>query len=152
MTLEQRLIALARVIGGDIKALASRALPYQTGAWTPSVQNATGYAFREGRFTRLGNLVFIEGAFDLDSRKVGGPLIAGLPFPAHPDAPSGGIHIHQYRAARAFSILTGEVIPGTSILQVLAAPAPRPSTTLSTCANTFGKTGSLSFSGHYTIA
>ena len=150
MTLEQRLIALARVIGGDIKALASRALPYQTGAWTPSVQNATGYAFREGRFTRLGNLVFIEGVFELDSRKVGGPLIAGLPFPAHADAPAGGIHIHQYRAARAFSFLTGEVIPGTSILQVLAAP--RPSTTLSTCANTFGKTGALSFSGHYTIA
>ena len=150
MTLEQRLIALARAIGGDIKALASRALPYQTGVWTPSVQNATGYAFREGRFTRLGNLVFIEGAFELDSRKVGGPLIAGLPFTAHPDAPSGGIHIHQYRTARAFSSLTGEVIPGTAVLEVRGVT--RSSTTLSSYANTFGKTGALSFSGHYTIA
>jgi hypothetical protein len=28
------------VIGEDIKALASRSSPYQTGAWTPSVQSA----------------------------------------------------------------------------------------------------------------
>ncbi len=150
MTLEQRLIALARVIGGDIKALASRALPYQTGDWTPSVQNATGYAFREGRFTRLGNLVFIEGAFELDSRKVGGPLIAGLPFPAHPDAPSGGLLIHQYQTARALVHLSGDVIPGTSVFQMRGAT--RSSTSLSTYANTFGKTGALSFSGRYTIA
>ena len=150
MTLEQRLIALARAMGADIKALASRALPYQTGIWTPKVQNATGYAFQAGRYTRLGNQVFIEGAFELDSRQAGGPLIAGLPFPAHPDAPAGGLLIHQYQTARPFVHLSAEVIPGTSVFQLRGAT--RSSTSLSTYANTFGNTGALSFSGHYTIA
>jgi hypothetical protein len=150
MTLEQRIIALAQAIGVDIKAQASQRIEYATGLWTPSVQNATGYQSRAGRYTRIGQQVFLEGEFQLDSTKTGGFLIEGLPYPAHPEAPAGGIHVHQYQTARAFAAVTGEIIPGTSTFQVLAATGP--STSLSTYANTFGKTGALSFSGHYTIA
>ena len=150
MTLEQRIIALAQAIGVDIKAQAAQRIVYETGIWTPSVQNATGYQSRAGRYTRIGQQVFIEGAFQIDSRKVEGALIEGLPYPAHPDGPAGGIHVHQYQTARAFAAVTGEIMPGTSTIQVLAATGP--STSLSPYANTFGKTGSLSFSGHYTIA
>jgi hypothetical protein len=150
MTLEQRIIALAQAIGMDIKAQASQRIEYATGLWTPSVQNATGYQSRSGRYTRIGQQVFIEGTFQLDSSKTGGGLIEGLPYPAHPEAPAGGIHIHQYQTARAFAAVTGEIMPGASTIQILAATGP--STSLSTYANTFGKTGALSFSGHYTIA
>ena len=150
MTLEQRIIALAQAIGVDIRALASQGLGTETGVWTPSVQAATGYLSRSGRYTRIGKLVFIEGAFVLNSSKNGGPVIAGLPFPAHPEAPSAGIHVHQFKSARNFVALTGEVLPGTSTFQVLAATGG--ATSLSTFANTFGTQGSLNFSGHYTIA
>jgi len=150
MTLEQRIIALAQAIGVDIRALASQGLGSETGVWTPSVQNATGYLSRSGRYTRLGKQVFIEGAFVLDSTKNGGFVIAGLPFPAHPEAPSAGIHIHQFKSARNFVVMTGEVLPGTSTFQVLAATGG--ATTLTTFANTFGTQGYLNFSGHYTIA
>jgi hypothetical protein len=150
MTLEQRIIALAQAIGVDIRALASQGLGSESGVWVPSVQAATGYLSRSGRYTRLGKLVFIEGAFVLDSTKNGGPVIAGLPFPAHPNAPSAGIHIHQFKSARNFVALTGEVLPGTSTFQVLAATGG--ATSLTTFANTFGTQGSLNFSGRYTIA
>ena len=150
MTLEQRIVALAQAIGVDIRALASQGLGTETGVWTPSVQAATGYLSRSGRYTRIGKLVFIEGAFVLNSSKNGGPVIAGLPFPAHPEAPSAGIHVHQFKSARNFVALTGEVLPGTSTFQVLAATGG--ATSLSTFANTFGTQGSLNFSGHYTIA
>lgn len=150
MTLEQRIIALAQAIGVDIRALASQGLATETGVWTPSAQNATGYLSRSGRYTRIGKLVFIEGAFVLDSTKNGGFVISGLPFPAHPGAPSAGIHIHQFKSARNFVAITGEVLPGTSTFQVLAATGG--ATTLTTFANTFGTQGSLNFSGHYTIA
>ena len=150
MTLEQRIIALAQAIGVDIRALASQGLATETGVWTPSAQNATGYLSRSGRYTRIGKLVFIEGAFVLDSTKNGGFVISGLPFPAHPGAPSAGIHIHQFKSARNFVAMTGEVLPGTSTFQVLAATGG--ATTLTTFANTFGTQGSLNFSGHYTIA
>ena len=150
MTLEQRIIALAQAIGMDIKAQAAQRIVYETGIWTPSVQNATGYQSRAGRYTRIGQQVFIEGAFVLDSSKNGGFLIAGLPFPAQSAAPTGGIHVHQYKTARNFVALTGEVLPGTTTFQMLAATGG--STSLTTFANTFGTQGSLAFSGHYTIA
>ena len=150
MTLEQRIIALAQAIAVDIRALASPGLGSETGVWTPSVQNATGYLRRSGRYTRLGKQVFIEGAFVLDSTKNGGFVISGLPFPAHPDAPSAGIHIHQFKSARNFVALTGEVLPGTSTFQVLAATGG--ATSLTPFANTFGTQGALAFSGRYTIA
>jgi len=150
MTLEQRIIALAQAIGMDMKAQAAQRIVYETGIWTPSVQNATGYQSRAGRYTRIGQQVFIEGAFVLDSSKNVGFLIAGLPFPAQSAAPTGGIHVHQYKTARNFVALTGEVLSGTTTFQMLAATGG--STSLTTFANTFGTQGSLAFSGHYTIA
>ena len=150
MTLEQRIVALAQAIGVDIRALASQGLGTETGSWLPSVQNATGYLSRSGRYTRIGPQVFIEGAFVLNSSKNGGFLIAGLPFPAQSAAPTGGIHVHQYKTARTFVALTGEVLPGTATFQMLAATGE--ATSLMTFANTFGTQGSLAFSGHYTIA
>jgi hypothetical protein len=148
MTLEQRIIALAQAIGVDIRTLTTQGS--ESGLWLPSVQFATGYLSRSGRFTRIGKQVFIEGAFVLDSTKNGGFVISGLPFPAHPDVPSAGIHIHQFKSARNFVALTGEVLPGTATFQVLAATGG--ATSLTTFANTFGTQGSLNFSGRYTIA
>ena len=150
MTLEQRIIALAQAIGVDIRALASQDLEHEAGLWTPSVQAATGYLSRSGRYTRIGTQVFIEGAFVLDSTKNGGYLIDGLPFPSHSQAPSAGIHVHQFKIARNVVAVTGEVLPGTSSFQVLVATGG--ATTLTTLANTFGTQGSLNFTGRYTIA
>lgn len=150
MTLVECLTALVQAVGVDIQAHAAQLIAYETGSWTPSVQNATGYQARVGRYTRIGNKVFIEGYVRLDSTANGGPVIAGLPFMAQANEPAGGVQIITFNTARAFTAITGQVLPNTTTLQILAATSA--STSLATYANTFGKTGSLSFAGHYTAA
>jgi hypothetical protein len=62
---------------------------YQEGTWTPELSAAgtppTGvaYAFRLGRYTRIGNKVFCQMGFYLSSKGTGGSgavVISGLPF------------------------------------------------------------------------
>jgi hypothetical protein len=46
MTLVECLTALVQAVGVDIQAHAAQLIAYETGSWTPSVQNATGYQAR----------------------------------------------------------------------------------------------------------
>ena len=66
MTLEQRIIALAQAIVVDIRALASQGLGSESGVWLPSVQAATGYLSRSGRYTvslRSSQIDYTVGAW-----------------------------------------------------------------------------------------
>ena len=68
---------------------------YEEGTWTPSIRNGTqnrnpGYTFQNGKYTRIGNQVFISGGVLLSSNNTSAPIdnliITGLPFatPAQP--------------------------------------------------------------------
>ncbi len=58
---------------------------YETGVWTPSLlagYTSPSYGFREGRYTKVGNLVYICGALRVQggSTTGAGVQIGGLPF------------------------------------------------------------------------
>lgn len=63
---------------------------YETGTWTPTLGGGwTG--FSEGRYTKVGNLVYIYGAFDAVTALNAGSTttISGLPFTSTQNPPSG---------------------------------------------------------------
>lgn len=54
---------------------------YETGSWTPSLGGTATYGFQSGRYTKIGNSVFIQGAVTVTSLGTGSAsTITGLPF------------------------------------------------------------------------
>lgn len=63
---------------------------YEEGTWTPTLGGGwTG--FSEGRYTKVGNLVYVYGAFDAVTALNAGSTttISGLPFTSTQNPPSG---------------------------------------------------------------
>jgi hypothetical protein len=75
----------SRIIGGV--AFGNEALEdYDEGSWTPVLTGASGgsytYDAQNGRYTRIGNLMFVSGYLDIATTSVsptGSLLISGLP-------------------------------------------------------------------------
>ena len=54
---------------------------YQTGTWTPSVGGTASYLVQSGSYTKIGNLVYIQGRININVLGTGsGNTISGLPF------------------------------------------------------------------------
>jgi hypothetical protein len=83
--------------GGDIQVSSGITFPatqvaksdantlddYEEGTWTPSLGGDTTYYTQTGRYTKVGNLVFIRGNLHINLRGTGSQSqISGLPFSA----------------------------------------------------------------------
>lgn len=54
---------------------------YETGTWTPSLGGNTTYVTQDGTYTRVGNLVHVEGKIIVNVLGTGSPTtVSGLPF------------------------------------------------------------------------
>ena len=64
---------------------------YEEGTWTPTLGGTATYAFRNGYYTRIGNVVNVS--FDIGVTLIGTgdtQFISGLPFAQSNNAPQGG--------------------------------------------------------------
>lgn len=69
---------------------------FPTGTWTPESTFATGYNLQEGRYTRIGNKVFIEGAIGISTASGASNTITGLPYTSNSSEPRGSITVYQW--------------------------------------------------------
>ena len=78
---------------------------YEEGTWTPSVGGTATYTFQVGQYTKIGNLVYINGFIQINAIGTGATTtITGLPFaPANPSGSDASISI-GYFASGATSV------------------------------------------------
>lgn len=125
---------------------------YEEGFWTPGIGGNATYVNQLGRYTKIGNKVFIECFVEISSKGTGsGDDIFGLPFITNPAAgPLGTVAVGFYsNSITAFSYLSATIGQnGTAInLRFVAAGggggmgAP----------NFFQNGTAIFLSGHYTV-
>jgi hypothetical protein len=92
-------------------------LEIEQGTWTPTLYGGTTsgspvYSIRQGRYMRIGNLVYLSGRIDITSKGgLAGPIrISGLPF-------AGNNNITQNINVSEYYYLTFNGIPILQILQ-----------------------------------
>lgn len=67
---------------------------YEEGTWTPSVGGSATYTSQSGTYTKIGNMVYIQGLLQINSLGTGSSsTISGLPFSASGSEPSSTIHV-----------------------------------------------------------
>jgi hypothetical protein len=74
---------------------------YEEGTWTPTLGGTTTYLKQLGRYTKIGNKVFIEGVLEvnaINSPTYTGDLI-GLPFTTNAAEPQGTISVGYWAAS-----------------------------------------------------
>jgi hypothetical protein len=78
---------------------------YEEGTWTPSVGGTATYTFQVGQYTKIGNLVYINGFIQINAIGTGATTtITGLPFtPSNPAGSDASISI-GYFASGATSV------------------------------------------------
>jgi hypothetical protein len=89
---------------------------YEEGTWTPVIGGSATYGNREGRYTKIGNLVMLTGRINISSRGTGSQNeITGLPFTAASiTANYGGSRAFFTSLATSVVSLTPIVEPGTT--------------------------------------
>src|SRR3990167_6781 len=56
---------------------------YEEGTWTPAVGGTATYTTQNGRYTKIGHMVFVSAQFEINVLGTGSTtLISGLPFPS----------------------------------------------------------------------
>ena len=76
---------------------------YEEGTWSPTASTGLSYGFQEGRYVKIGTLVFASFDIDCDSVSASGNILGNLPFTtANTTANFGIVNIGYYS-----SITTG---------------------------------------------
>ena len=96
---------------------------YAKGLWTPSIGGTAAYTYNVGRYTRIGNRVFITCDIAVSSLGTGSTTdISGLPFPATENS-----FANQYilaarvnNAATAIVYVVGVIDGGTSVIKLFS--------------------------------
>ncbi len=123
---------------------------YEEGTWTPGVGGTATYGLRTGRYTKIGNKVFFEGAFQVAVLGTGSTGdIAGLPFTTNGTDPQGTISVGYWAAtAQAFAYVSATLgSNGTSINMRGSTGAANALGAL----NFFTNGTAIYFSGQYTV-
>lgn len=72
---------------------------YEEGTWSPTASTGLSYGHQEGRYVRIGTLVFASFDIDLDSVSASGNIMGGLPFTvANTEAHFGIVNVGYYSA------------------------------------------------------
>jgi hypothetical protein len=123
---------------------------YEEGTWTPSIGGSATYINQFGRYTKIGNKVFIEGFIEINVLGTGSTgNISGLPFSSIATSPLGTASVGFFAgAAGAVAYLSATI--ATSSTQVsLRHVAPGGGTAMG--ATTFFANGAaLFFTANYT--
>ena len=94
-----RILASGGITFNGDTATANALDDYEEGTWTPVYQSGGGsltvnaYSIQEGRYTKIGNMVYVEGGIraNVTNNSTGSWDIGGLPFTAVNDTNSSGI-------------------------------------------------------------
>jgi len=108
---------------------------YEEGSWTPSVGGTATYTTQLGRYTKIGNKVFIEGVIAINTIGTGSVGdISGLPFTTNASSPLGSISVGFYS------------VSATSITYISATlAASQNNINLRVAGNAGGSMGSVTF-------
>jgi hypothetical protein len=94
---------------------------YEEGTWTPSVGGTATYYVQDGRYTKIGRMVFIQAKIQINVLGTGSTTtISGLPFTASstPLATVGtGAVAYFGTLATAVTTLSACSVPGTATVQ-----------------------------------
>jgi hypothetical protein len=121
---------------------------YEEGTWTPSLGGTATYSFQSGRYTKIGNSVFIQGALTVTLLGTGSAsTITGLPF-ASSSAQRIALGSMAYYGsiASATITMTPWVDNGTTSIQFVGNSA---SATGSGSVSPFANSAFVQFSGCY---
>jgi hypothetical protein len=124
---------------------------YEEGTWTPGLGGNTTYSKQLGRYTKIGNKVFIEGVVVVNA--INTPVstgdIFGLPFTSNVAEPQGTISVGYWASAA-----TAYVYVGATIAQNGTAINLRGGTGAGTALNAlnfFTNGTAIYFTGQYTV-
>jgi hypothetical protein len=124
---------------------------YEEGSWTPIVGGTATYLVQSGRYTKIGNKVFIEATLQINVIGTGNQTdIGGLPFATNSSSyPQGTISVGYISASAVSLVYIGATIgPGGTAVNLRG---------LTAAGSNFGALAALGsttviyFSGQYTV-
>jgi len=122
---------------------------YEEGTWTPSLGGNTTYNNQEGKYTKIGNTVFIEGHLNINVLGTGSvSTISGLPFTA--GATFEGAATITYFAGLAVNVIQPVIAinANNTNMSVLSRTTAG---TGSAYVNIFGNSARIYFAGYYFV-
>lgn len=123
---------------------------YEEGTWTPSLGGSTTYSAQVGTYTKIGNIVYIEGHFVVTTLGTGSTsIISGLPFTVKATEPRGAISVGYFASLALSVIYIGGVFKlSDTKIEIYSTTAASASVS---AAAVFGNGATIYFSGHYTV-
>jgi hypothetical protein len=122
---------------------------YEEGSWTPSVGGTATYTAQSGRYTKIGNKVFIEGIITINTIGTGSVGdISGLPFTTNASSPLGSISVGYYSvSATSITYISATLALGQNNINLRVAGNAGGSMGAVTF---FQNSASIYFTGQYT--
>jgi hypothetical protein len=124
---------------------------YEEGTWTPSVGGSATYAAaNSGRYTRIGNVVHVEGILEINVLGTGSVLdISGLPFTSNASNPGGAVTVGYWAGmSTPLVYLAGAIANNSSVISMRYAIT---SATSLSFAGVFANGSRIDFTGSYTV-
>jgi hypothetical protein len=123
---------------------------YEEGTWTPSVGGTATYTTQAGRYTKIGNIVYIQGQINILLLLTGSAsTLSGLPFSAASGSSEGGFNVTYFSGLAVNVIQPVLGVDGsTSSCTVYSRTTAG---TGSSAVSVFGNGARLFFYGHYQI-
>ena len=123
---------------------------YEKGTWTPSVGGSATYTIQVARYTKIGNIVYVECDIQINAIGSGSTsVISGLPFTIN-NSTSGGITVGYFSGlAVAAYFVTGNL--NTNSNNVLMSSTTGASATINYPSGVFGNSARVKFTGFYSV-
>ena len=124
---------------------------YEEGTWTPSVGGDATYTTQAGRYTKIGNIVYIQGQINIDLLGTGSAsTLSGLPFTSASSTSEGGFNVAYFSG---FAVNVIQPVLGVNASSTNCTVYSRTTAgTSSSAVSIFGNTARLFFYGHYQVA
>jgi len=143
-----RLAGAGITFNGDT-ATANELDDYEEGTWTPSVGGNATYTNQDGKYTKIGNTVYIEGHLQIATLGTGSTTtMSGLPFAAGATV-EGGLTV-TYFSALAVNVIS--LVLGVNALNTNTTAYSRTTAgTGSSSVAIYGNNARIYFYGHYFV-
>ena len=124
---------------------------YEEGTWTPSIGGSATYlSSNSGRYTKIGNVVHVEGILEINVIGTGSILdISGLPFTSNASNPGGAVTVAYWNATSLPLVyLAGAIANSSAVISMRYATI---SATGLSFTGVFGNGTRIDFAGSYTV-
>ena len=130
---------------------------YEEGTWTPTLENAgsTTYSTQNGKYTRIGNVVYVTATIIINSHDNGATSVTGfqgLPYPNNSNGQTVVFHIagnENWDTDLRNNNLTGWLTNGSSTIRIYKNSGNNLN---SISVNDIGNNGELFVTGHYFVS